>query len=222
MIERATQSPLFPRGANTLLRVGAALVLGALVAVPVFFLGWSRTSYANGSRTVEPQPVLFDHRHHTRDDGIDCRYCHHDVERGPSAGVPTAALCMGCHAQIWQGASLLAPIQESAATGTAIQWQRVFNVPDFVFFDHSAHVRRNVGCVSCHGRVDQMPGVYMPNALTMQFCLDCHRDPAAHLRPADRITDPEWSAGEGQRALGQEIQRREHIEPPLHCSGCHR
>jgi hypothetical protein len=194
----------------------------SIVGAPTFFIAWARTSYSTGASDEAAQPVLFDHRHHTRDDGIDCRYCHGAVDRSPFAGVPSTDVCMNCHGQVWNQAPALSLVRASFFSGKPIAWERVTNLPDFVFFNHSIHVRRNVGCVSCHGRVDLMGQVYMPEAMTMRWCLECHRAPENHLRPADRITDMEWLPPRSQRALGLEIRTRNHIDPPTNCSGCHR
>src|SRR5262249_10487896 len=137
-------------------------------------------------------PIPFDHRHHVRDDGIDCLFCHDGADRSAYAGIPGADRCMGCHAQIWNDSSLIAPIRDSAATGRAIRWRRVHSLPDFVYFDHSIHVTRGIGCVECHGDVDNMAAVFQVHRLNMSWCLDCHRDPMPHLRPRDQITSTTW------------------------------
>lgn len=221
-VELARFVPLFPRWVNAAFHVALATVAVSLVAVPTFFITWARTPYSTGASEPAVQSVRFDHRHHTRDDGIDCRYCHSAVDRSPYAGVPPTELCMNCHSQIWSQAPLLSLVRASFFSGRPIVWERVNSVPDFVFFNHSAHVRRNVGCVSCHGRVDLMGSVYMPNAMTMRWCLDCHRAPEKYLRPADRVADMEWAAPGSQRELGLEIKAKNQIDPPTHCSGCHR
>jgi hypothetical protein len=187
------------------------------IAAPIIY---ARMPYATGEGDPVPQPILFDHRHHVRDDGIDCLYCHEDAERSPYAGVPAAERCMGCHNQIWNDTSLLAPVRASVATGQAIRWQRVHSLPDFVYFDHSIHVTRGIGCASCHGRVDEMAAVYQVHRLSMSWCLDCHRDPIPHLRPRDRITSMTWAAESSAQiaALANQYQTRSLT----HCSTCHR
>jgi hypothetical protein len=172
---------------------------------------------------VVEQPVEFDHRHHVRDDGIDCRYCHENAERSNYAGVPPTSRCMDCHAQVWTRAALLEPVRRSAAQALPIRWRRVHRLPDFVYFDHAAHTARGVGCASCHGRVDQMAKVVQQAPLTMAWCLDCHRHPEAALRPRERITDMEWAPdAEAQRRIGTALVRQLGIAPPTDCSGCHR
>lgn len=211
--------PLFPPWSDSVLRGG--LLLGVLVAVgcPVTLMAAVRTGWMTGERRAIEQPVAFDHRHHVRDDTIGCLYCHLWAEESAWAGIPPTELCLGCHVQVWNESPKLAPVFESASTGRPIVWNRVYDLADFAFFNHAAHVDRGVGCESCHGRVDLMARVYQAVPLTMGWCLDCHRDPAPHLRPHEAITEmgrPEDPV-EGARiaaALG--------IHPPTDCSGCHR
>lgn len=220
--ELARFTPLYPGWSNAAFRLVLTTLLLSLVAVPTSLIAWARTPYSTEASDPRRQPVLFDHRHHTRDDGIDCRYCHYAVDRSPYAGVPSTELCMNCHAQVWNQAPAVSLVRASFFSGKPIRWERVFNVPDFVFFNHAVHVHRNVGCVSCHGRIDLMGQVYMPEAMTMSWCIDCHREPENHLRPAERITDMEWSPARPQLEIGLEIKAKNHIAPPTNCSGCHR
>jgi len=210
---------LFPPWTNTATRVvlvAIGLTLGGVVAAPMIY---ARSPYATGAGDPLLQPIAFDHRHHVRDDGIDCLYCHDGAERSAFAGVPASERCMGCHSQIWNDASLIAPLVDSVATGQPIRWQRVHSLPDFVYFDHAIHVTRGIGCVSCHGRVDEMAAVYQVHRLSMSWCLDCHRDPAPHLRPRDQITSMTWVAAPGQLA---ELADRYRPRRLTHCSACHR
>lgn len=218
----ADVTPLFPGWANATFRLVLLALLLSVIAVPTAFIAWARTPYSTGASEPQMQPVLFDHRHHTLDDGIDCRYCHNAVERSAYAGVPSSELCMNCHGQVWNRAPLISAVRSSYFSNTPLEWQRVFNVPDFVFFNHSVHVHRNVGCVSCHGRVDSMGQVYMPEAMTMSWCLDCHRAPEDHLRPQDRITEMDFLPPDEQRQVGLAIKADKHIDPPTTCSACHR
>ncbi|MFW5875495.1 MAG: cytochrome c3 family protein [Myxococcota bacterium] len=208
-----------PPWSDTVLRVvmiaAAALVLGA----PSLCMGFVRTPAHLGMYQAPSQPVMFDHRHHVRDDGIDCRYCHYDAERSPHAGVPGAGLCMSCHAQIWNDSPLLEPVRRSAYGGEPLEWQRVHVLPDFVFFNHAAHVTRGVGCEYCHGRVDGMARVAQVQPLDMDWCLHCHRDPAPHLRPPRLATVMGY---ETSRREGERIARELDIAPPTDCTGCHR
>ena len=214
--------PLFPGWANALFRLVLLALVFSIVAVPTFLIAWARTPYSTGASEPRTQPVLFDHRHHTLDDGIDCRYCHSAVDRSPYAGVPSSDVCMNCHAQVWNQAPLLSAVRSSYFSDKPLEWQRVSSLPDFVFFNHSIHVHRNVGCVSCHGRVDSMGQVYMPEAMTMSWCLDCHRAPEHQLRAADRITAMDVLPADEQREVGLAIKEDTQIAPPTNCSACHR
>jgi hypothetical protein len=210
---------VFPPWANTAMYIvlGAIAVgLAGAVTAPILY---ARSPFATGKGDPLLQPIAFDHRHHVRDDGIDCLYCHDGAERSPYAGVPPTERCMGCHNQIWNDAPSIAPLRDSALTGEPIRWQRVHSLPDFVYFDHAIHVNRGIGCVSCHGRVDDMAAVYQVHRLSMSWCLDCHRDPAPHLRPRDQITSMTWTGGRAELArLAREYQPRSLT----HCSTCHR
>jgi hypothetical protein len=215
-----TMAALFPPWTNTATRIvlgGLALAIAGAIVTPILY---ARTPFATGTTDPLLQPVWFDHRHHVRDDGIDCLYCHEDAERSPYAGVPATERCMGCHAQIWNDSSTLAVVRDSAATGQPIRWQRVHSLPDFVYFDHAVHVTRGIGCVSCHGRIDEMAAVYQVHRLSMSWCLDCHRDPTPHLRPRDRITSMTWVA-ESPAQLS-ELAAQYRPRRLTHCSTCHR
>ncbi len=208
---------LFRPGANRVFRgVLITLVLLA-VATPLALMAWVRTPAQTGvSRSVE-QPIPFDHRHHVRDDGIDCRYCHWTAERSPSAGLPASSLCMNCHAQVLVDSPLLEPVRTSVAERRPIPWMRVHRLPDFVYFDHSAHVDHGVGCETCHGRVDLMPQVRQVKPLSMGWCLECHRNPSPLLRPLDQVTTM------GYRASAPDSARSPYLRAaPTNCTTCHR
>jgi len=210
--------PLFPRWATTVFRLSLVLLIGVIVALPLSLLAWERTPYVTGADDPQMQPVKFDHRHHVRDAAIPCSYCHADTQRSPNAGLPAVALCMGCHAQIWRESPELAPVRAAYFLDTTLKWQRVTRLPDFVFFDHSAHVRQGVGCVTCHGRVDDMGQVFAVRTFNMKFCLDCHRDPARfQLNPAVANTpaEPDPLFRGQTRAPWQ-------VSPSTDCSACHR
>ena len=211
---------LFPPWTNTATRIAIAAIVLTVAAVIVTPIVYARMPFATGAGDPLLQPIAFDHRHHVRDDGIDCLYCHEDAERSPYAGVPAADRCMGCHNQIWNDSDLIKPLRASVATGEAIHWQRVHSLPDFVYFDHSIHVNKGIGCVSCHGRIDDMAAVYQVHRLSMSWCLDCHRDPTPNLRTRDQITSMTWTAeSPAQLArLAAEYQPRRLT----HCSACHR
>jgi len=215
-------SSLFRPRSNTAFR----LVLVALLAGAGGTLGglmvWARVPAGTGQLDPLIQPVQFDHRHHVLDDGIDCRYCHSTVDRAPSAGIPSTALCMNCHSQVWNKSPRLEPVRQSYFTGQPIPWIRVHRLPDFVYFDHSIHVNKGVGCETCHGRVDQMPAIEQVAPLTMSWCLDCHRDPAPNLRPLDQVTAMGWSPGPDPATQGPELMKRLDVHARTNCTTCHR
>lgn len=213
---------LFTRRANGLFKAAlVVLVAGAAGTVGAFML-YVRVPYGTGQQEQVEQPIVFDHRHHVQDDLIDCRYCHTSVERAPSAGVPSTALCLNCHSQIWNKSPLLDQVRASWFSGQPIPWVRVHRLPGFVYFNHSAHVNKGVGCVECHGRVDQMPAIEQVMPLTMGWCLDCHRDPAPRLRPLDEVTSMTWQPPADRAALGRELAKRYDVKARTDCYTCHR
>lgn len=213
---------LFPRWSNTALRVAILAVVAVLIGTPLALMAWVRSPYVTGQNDPIEQPVQFDHRHHVRDDGIDCRYCHDLVDRSPYAGIPSTETCMGCHNQIWNDSPLLEPVRRSYYENRPIRWRRVNDLPDFVYFNHSIHVNKGVGCVTCHGRVDLMARVYKAEPLTMGWCLGCHREPERHLRPLSQITDMDWKPEVPQRRLGEELKELYAVEELVNCTTCHR
>ena len=213
---------LFTPRANTISRV---LLVGLLV-VPLLLVGtliaFAHSPLITGQDRMVAQPIPFDHRHHVQDDEIDCLYCHPGAERAPEAGVPSTDACMNCHGQIWPRSPVLAPLRAAWAAGEPIRWKRVHDLPDFVFFDHSIHYAKGVGCVSCHGRVDQMPAVIQARPLTMEWCLECHADPTPHLRPREALTRMDWQPPVDDPQLGRRIAERLDVEPRTNCWSCHR
>jgi len=171
----------------TLLTLATSAGMGFLV----WWL-WPRSDYARHIRSVVEQPVPFSHQHHVAGLGLDCRFCHTSVEVSSNAGLPPTYTCMTCHSQIWTNAALLAPVRASLANETPIVWHRVTDLPDYVYFNHSIHVAKGVGCESCHGEVETMPLTYKAKTLTMGFCLDCHRNPGPNLRPRSALYDTGW------------------------------
>lgn len=215
---------IFSPVADTWIRLfligGLSLAGGSIVAA----VGLAHSAYMTETDIRPHQPVPFSHRHHAGELGIDCRYCHGNVEAGPQAGLPPTETCMTCHSQIWTNASMLEPVRKSFADNTPIPWTRVAKLPDYVFFRHDIHIAKGVGCESCHGRIDQMALTYRAKAFTMQFCIDCHRDPAPHLRPEDHITDMAWTPPADARKEGETIAAHEGIRfgELTHCYVCHR
>jgi hypothetical protein len=215
---------IFSPAADTWLRLIAAIVLALCGGGIVGAIGMARSSYITSTDRVPHQPVPFSHRHHVGELGIDCRYCHADVEKGPKAGLPPTTTCMTCHSQIWTNAKMLAAVRQSLAQNKPLHWVRVAKLPDYVFFRHDIHIAKGVGCVTCHGRIDTMPLTYRAKAFTMKFCLDCHRDPVPNLRPADKITDMTWNPPGNARAFGKKIAAHEGLRlgELTHCYVCHR
>jgi hypothetical protein len=171
------------------------------------------------------QPVPFSHEHHVRGLGIDCRYCHTSVETSAFAGIPPVKTCMTCHSQIWTNAPMLEPVRASFRTGRSIEWTRVHDLPDFVYFNHSIHVQKGIGCASCHGRVDEMPITWQVNTLYMRWCLSCHRDPTPHLRPRDQVFNMDYVPPVNQAALGAKLAREYGLlstAQMIDCVTCHR
>jgi hypothetical protein len=190
------------------------------------FLGWAgyafvRSSYMTGVKIAREQPVQFSHEHHVRRLGLDCRYCHTSVETSSFAGIPSPKTCMNCHSQLWTQAAILEPVRESFNTGKPLQWTRVHKVPDHVYFNHSIHVNKGVGCASCHGQVDRMPLMWKEKTLYMQWCLECHRHPEKFVRPRDQITNMAW-APKDQVALGRELVKKYNVKSLTDCYTCHR
>ena len=216
---------LFHRGLNTLSRVSIAGTLLGLAALgwALYVVGWS--PYVTSERIARVQPVPFSHKHHVADLGIDCRYCHTSVENSSFAGIPPTKTCMNCHQEIWFGSPVLEPVHASYRDGRSIPWQRIHNLPEFVYFDHHIHVAKGVGCASCHGRIDQMPLTYQEQPLLMGWCLDCHRNPAPNLRPREMVFDMTWQAPKDNPTLGAELVKQYHVrsvEELTSCSTCHR
>jgi hypothetical protein len=214
---------IFPAWSDTACRAtiaGAALALLGLFLVPMIYV---RSPFHQRTGFPVDQPVQFDHRHHVRDDGIDCLYCHSGARKGAWAGVPSTELCVGCHAQIWLKSVQLEPVRRSYFSGEPLAWNRVNQLPDYVYFNHSIHVNRGIGCYSCHGRVDQMALAWQVAPLSMGWCLDCHRDPEPHLRPATEITSMTWQPPRhGRAALGRALAERYGTRRLEGCTTCHR
>jgi hypothetical protein len=202
------------------------LCLGALIAVTTAALVY-RLNVRRDAPPLAPieQPVPFSHRHHVGDDGIDCRYCHASVEVSAFAGLPPLATCMTCHSRLFTDQPALGPLVAAFRGGQALHWNRVHDLPDFVYFNHSIHVAKGVGCVTCHGRVDEMPLTWRTASLDMQWCIACHRAPGQHLRPREHVFDMAWQPPQDREALARELTQRYRIrsaEALMQCSTCHR
>lgn len=183
---------IFDRSSNALARMTLILTGLIVIALGLTLDALQRSPWVTRQGQRADQPVPFSHKHHVEGLGLQCQYCHTTVEKSSYAGIPPTKTCMNCHAQIWTDANLLEPVRQSWATGQSIPWTRVHDLPDYVFFNHEIHVNKGIGCSSCHGRVDEMPIMYMENSLQMEWCLNCHRNPAANLRPTSEIYNMGW------------------------------
>jgi len=220
-------SQIFRRSANALARSS----LFGLVSL-VLFLGWlvltlMRSSWATKQGEFIEQPVAFSHKHHVGGVGLDCRYCHTSVEKSSFAGIPPTKTCINCHSQIFANAPILEPVRASFRTNTPLSWIRVNDLPDFVYFNHQIHIKQGVGCVTCHGQVDEMPLMYQAKSLLMEFCLECHRAPETFIRPRGEVFNMSYKvpAGTTQLELGLKLKAEYRIPGPEHmtsCSVCHR
>ena len=199
-------------------------LIALLVLASAAVLAWrGLTNEPHRIGEAVEQPVPFSHKHHVGDDGIDCRYCHDTVETSSFAGMPPISTCMTCHSQLYTDQAMLKPVVDSWQRGVALHWQRVHQLPDFVYFNHSIHVAKGVGCESCHGRVDRMPLTMRTQPLSMEWCLDCHRAPQKYLRPRAQEFAMGWQAKD-QDKLGLALLERYHIDTRrlTDCSVCHR
>jgi hypothetical protein len=213
---------IFHPSTNTISRVsifGAVFILAALLWL---LAAISRSPYVTQAGIVREQPVPFSHKHHVSGLGIDCRYCHTSVEESSFAGIPPTKTCMNCHSQIWASAPMLERVRESFRSEQSIPWMRVHDLPDFVYFDHSIHLHKGIGCVTCHGRVDQMPLMWREHSLDMEWCLECHRQPERFVRPRQYVFSMDWEASEDQLGLGRKLVEEYHIAKLTSCSVCHR
>ncbi|WP_148863671.1 cytochrome c3 family protein [Marinobacter fonticola] len=212
---------LFRRRTNGYVQLFLALVALTVLLAGVA-LSLNGSPYATGQNAVPEQPVPFSHQHHVGGLGIDCQYCHTSVDRSSFAGLPDTQTCMTCHSQLWTNADMLAPVRQSLARKEPIEWVRVHDLPDHVYFNHQMHVNNGVGCESCHGRVDRMPLMRQDKPLTMKWCLECHRNPGPRLRPKDKITEMGYSPDSGRSADDYLALYDIHTDRMTECSTCHR
>jgi hypothetical protein len=215
---------IFHRSTNTLSRVS---IFGAVFAIAALAYGLAlanRSAWMTQARVARDQPVPFSHRHHANELGIDCRYCHTSVETAAFAGIPPTQTCMNCHKEIWADSPTLEPVRASFRSDESIEWIRVHDLPDFVYFNHAIHVNKGIGCTSCHGRVDMMNLTWQEASLQMEWCLSCHRNPEDHIRPRDQVFNMKWEAPSDQRALGLQLVKDYgiNVEQLRDCSICHR
>src|SRR6185369_1210913 len=213
---------IFHRSFNTLSKVsifGAVFIAAGLGYV---WNQWVRCDYVTGVNVVRTQPVPFSHQHHVGGLGIDCRYCHTSVETSAFAGIPPTKTCMNCHSQLFTNAAILEPVRASFRDDTPLHWIRVHDLPDFVYFNHSIHVKKGMGCETCHGRVDQMPLMLQKNSLQMEWCINCHRNPENYVRPRSEIFTMGYKPAEPQSVIGPRLVKQYAIKGNTSCSTCHR
>src|SRR2546423_7054815 len=216
---------IFHRSSNVISR--ASIYAGIFTAA---FALWAciqiqRSPYVTYAGIARPQPAPFSHEHHVAALGIDCRYCHTSVETSSFAGIPPTKTCMNCHSQIWTNTPMLEPVRASFRTGNSLVWTRVNDLPDFVYFDHSIHISKGVGCYSCHGPVDRMPLMYAAHTLQMEWCIDCHRSPEKNLRPREQVFNMEYTPPADQMVLGAKLAKQYHLRSVYDltsCNTCHR
>src|SRR5690242_4398319 len=215
-------SQIFPRSSNAIVRMSLAGVLSV-----VLLLGWvvftlMRSSWLTKQNEIVEQPLQFSHAHHVGGVGIDCRYCHTSVETSSFAGIPPTKTCMNCHSQLWSNSPILEPVRASFRDDTSLHWIRVHDLPDFVYFNHSIHVKKGMGCETCHGRVDEMPLMLQQNSLQMEWCLNCHRAPEQFVRPRSEIFTMGYRPPVPQEELGPQLVKQYGIQTQTTCSTCHR
>ena len=213
---------IFDRSSNALARMSLILTGLIVIALGVTLDQLQRSPWVTRQGQRADQPVPFSHKHHVQGLGIQCQYCHTGVERSSYAGIPPTKTCMNCHSQIWTNAPMLEPVRDSYRTGKSLVWTRLNDLPDYVYFDHSIHINKGVGCNSCHGPVNKMPLMYAQASLQMEWCLNCHRNPEQYVRPKEQVFSMTWKPEGSQQELGRRLVREYHIESLSSCSTCHR
>jgi hypothetical protein len=217
--------PIFPPRSNFVAKASIVIAVVLLIVITAFLVWWTHSSTFTKVGVPVPQPVPFPHSLHVGALGLNCRYCHDSVDKSSFADLPSTETCMTCHSQVATDRPSLEPVRQSWKTGKPIPWNRVNNVPDYVYFDHHIHVTKGVGCETCHGRVDKMTTDVKANTFYMSFCLDCHKTPAKYLRPVDKVYDMGYQPAGDQMAIGTKLVADYHILPVrqlMNCSICHR
>ena len=212
----------FHRSTNTISRVSIFGGVFVIAAVVWLMLAVNRSSYITGVEVAREQPVPFSHKHHVSGIGLDCRYCHTSVETSAFAGIPPTETCMTCHSQVWTDAPVLEPVRTSFQKNIPLEWNRVHDLPDFAFFNHSIHLHKGIGCSSCHGQVDEMPLVWKEKTLNMEWCLDCHRAPEKHIRPREEVFNMAYELPDNQEELAAKLMVDYNVNKLTNCSICHR
>jgi hypothetical protein len=215
-------SQIFSRSANAIARFSLFGVVLLIATIGWVVLLLQRSDYVTGANANITQPVQFSHAHHVGGVGLDCRYCHTSVEQSPFANIPPTKTCMNCHSQIFTQAPILEPVRASFRTGTSLEWIRVHDLPDFVYFNHSIHIKKGMGCETCHGRIDQMQGIRQVSSLQMEWCLDCHRAPEKYVRPRSAVFQMGYEPQGDQMEIGHRLVKEYKIQSLTSCSTCHR
>lgn len=219
--QRPRSAQVFGRSANTMARASIVSGIGLIIAIVVIGANLSQSSYVRGTNVVVNQPVPFSHKQHVSGLGIGCQVCHGLATTSNTAGMPATRTCMACHSQIWTDSSMLAPVLDSFRTGQPIQWNRVYDLPDFVYFNHSIHVNKGVGCTTCHGQIGQMPLTRLAQPLQMQWCVTCHAQPGNFVRPVDQVFNPNYQPPANQAALGQQLIKDYKIADSKRLTSCY-
>jgi hypothetical protein len=214
---------IFGPRANLFMNVALLSTAGLFAFLLILIWVVPVMGYNSQERYAPRQPVPFSHKHHVSGLGLDCRYCHTTVEVSQNAGIPPTYTCMTCHSEIWTNAEILAPVRQSLAEDKPLRWTQVYTLPDYVYFDHSIHIAKGVGCTECHGPIGDMPLTWKAETLYMSWCLSCHRDPAPHLRPKDQVFNPHWERT-ADTPSREKLMAEYHIHPETlsDCGVCHR
>ncbi len=212
----------FHRSTNTIARATIVGILLLVVGLLVLVMTVNSSSWVTRARVAREQPIQFSHERHVAGNGIDCRYCHTSVEVSSFAGIPPTKTCMNCHSEVFSTSPFLEPVRQSFQTGRSLVWTRVHDLPDFVYFNHSIHVDKGIGCTTCHGQVDRMPLMWQHASLQMEWCLDCHRRPEQYVRPRDEVFSTDYVAPPNQLELGRQLVAAYRIRSLTNCSTCHR
>ena len=216
---------LFAPGADAIFRLAILVAVTTVGALFFVTAGVTSSSYVTQVGLAPDQPVPFSHKHHSGELGIDCRYCHQQVEYLASAGIPPTWTCMTCHSQIWKDSPMLEPVRDSLEQNKPLIWTRVNRLPDYVYYNHSIHIKKGIGCSSCHGNMKEMQLTSKVQSFQMEFCLNCHRNPEKFVRPQSEIFNMSWSPPDDQATVGPELVKTYHIGQPdkmTDCSICHR
>jgi hypothetical protein len=214
--------PFSPKS-NAIAKLSLWMIVVIICGGLAFAMGFVRTDYVTGKHEVLEQNVPFSHKHHVKGLGLDCRFCHFSVERSAFAGIPDTQTCMTCHSEIWKTSAALKPVRDSFANNQPLEWKKVYRLPGYVYFNHSVHIAKGVGCVSCHSTVSEMPRITQERTFLMKDCMECHQHPEKFIRPLDAIYDENWKPfSDEERQL--QVMHQNHVQPQnlTDCTRCHR